>query len=76
MVANSVNAQVGAAIATVLKRRGRTMAWLSRRSGIPYSTVKRIVSGTARMDTETIAVVACALGVPVAELLADIPEEN
>lgn len=72
MVANGVDTQVGTAVAAALKRRGQSMAWLARQSGISYSTVKRIMAGTARIDTEKIAMLACALGVPIAELLKGV----
>ncbi|MCI1979267.1 MAG: helix-turn-helix transcriptional regulator [Bifidobacteriaceae bacterium] len=54
----------------------RSVAWLSRQSGIPYPTLERVMRGEARLTMGMLASVAAALRVPVADLLEGLDQER
>lgn len=56
-------------IRTALKNRGRTQEWLSRKAGIPHTTLSRKLS-TGNFNVFELSMVAQALTTSVADLLA------
>lgn len=59
-------------IQTILKERGLSIYWLSKASGVPYTTVSLLCRGKTspeRCDAGTVLRIAKALGVTVEELL-------
>lgn len=57
--------------------RGFTMSSLSRASDVSFNTIKRIWNDPFReTSTFTLERLAKALGVPTAELIEDVPDED
>ncbi|MCI1914479.1 MAG: helix-turn-helix domain-containing protein [Bifidobacteriaceae bacterium] len=71
MDTRELNRSAAAKISTVLKSQSKSLAWLSRTSEIPYPTLKRVMSGEARLTLGMLGTIAVALGVPVTQLLSE-----
>lgn len=69
MDTGEVNKIVARSIVEVLALKSMSQVELSRRTGIPYPTLKRIIKGTARLTLPLVASVAESLDVPVSRLL-------
>lgn len=67
-------------VAEVAKGKGVSMHKLSQRAEVSYNVIKSIFKNPTRtVNTDTINRIAKALGVPVTDLIEDIPdpeEEN
>ena len=60
----------------VAEQKGISMRKLVRESGIAYNTLRTIYRDPYRqVTTTTLDKLACALGVPVTELLESVPDE-
>jgi DNA-binding Xre family transcriptional regulator len=63
-------------VAEVARTKGVSMHKLSQRAEVSYNVVKSICKNPTRtVNTDTINRLAWALGVPVTELIEDIPQE-
>ncbi len=63
-------------VAEVARAKGVSMHKLSQRAEISYNVVKSICKNPTRtVNTDTINRLARALGVPVTELIEDVPHE-
>ncbi len=61
----------------VAQSKGFSMGELSRKSNVAYNTIKGIYREPLREVTSTtLNKIAKALGVPVTELIEDMPEED
>lgn len=76
MGADKINKHIAMRISELLSEDERSAAWLSRQSGIPYPTLKRVMRGEARLTMGMLASVAAALKVPVADLLEGLEQEG
>ncbi len=65
---------LGARVRTIRARRGMTQRALSTRSGVSERYVAQFEAGNGNVSVLVLHRVGTALGVPVAELLADQPE--
>lgn len=65
---------IGNNIRRHMKIRGFTVPALAKRSGIGTATLSNILNGKSQPKSSTLLGMAAALGVPVAELVADSPE--
>jgi DNA-binding Xre family transcriptional regulator len=63
-------------VAEVARAQGVSMHKLSQRAEISYNVVKGICKNPTRtVNTDTINQLVSALGVPVTELIEDVPQE-
>ena len=62
-------AAVAAELRSHIERLGLTHAQVSERSGIPRSTVSKILTGERATDLEEVAALACVFEVRVSELM-------
>lgn len=69
MDTKELNRKIADAISETLAKRGKPATWLATASGIPYSTLKRILSGNAPITTDKIGAIAHALNVPASKIL-------
>lgn len=61
----------------IAEAKGFNMSSLSRSADISFNTVKRIFRDPYRETSTTVLEkIAKALGVPTADLIEDVPEEN
>jgi transcriptional regulator with XRE-family HTH domain len=65
--------RAGATVRDLRTRAGLSALELSRRSGVARGTLAQLESGTGNPTVETLYALADALGVPLADLLADEP---
>ena len=61
---------IGARIAQLLQGLHKTGSWLAETAGLERSTVQRAIKGTRQPTVDTLAVIAPALGVTLAQLVA------
>lgn len=67
---------IGERIKTEREKRGMSQRALSKSSGISQPTISAIESSTKSPSTETIRLIANALGCPLSYLLEEEPEHN
>lgn len=63
-------------LAELMRKRGYDQVLLSKISGVPRTTITRILSGRANPTLKTLAKISAAFGITVSELRGEAPVET